>query len=78
MSQDSDSTETKKIKRRLGRVFVYLEKRELVPPPVKTFEDLQKKGRVKEISFTRIDSAEYIKRLLLANFPILLGSDLNR
>ena len=57
MSQDSDLTEIKKTKRRLSRMFVYLEKRELVPPSAKRFEDLQKKGRVKEMSFTRIDSA---------------------
>ena len=78
MLQESDLTEIQKTKRRLSRMFVYLEKRELVPPCTKRFEDLQKKGQVKEMSFTRIDSAADIKHLLAANFPILLGSDLKR
>ena len=78
MSQDSELTEIRKTKRRLSRLFVYLEKRELVPPSAKRFEDLQKKGRVKEMSFTRLDSDADMKRLLVANFPILLGSNLNR
>jgi len=65
-------------KRHLKRTFIFLEKVMPGVPAGRVKGELQKKGRVAEIIFTRGHSASDIGRLLLATFPSLVGTDLNR
>lgn len=72
--------ESRHNKRTFWRTFVFLEKPVKVAPSnsEKRWDTLTKNGRVKDLTFTRQHSAADIGRLLLASFPLLLGSDLDR
>ncbi|XP_044167862.1 uncharacterized protein LOC122951883 [Acropora millepora] len=63
-------------RRSYKRTFVYLDKEEAKATSGKRLEDLRKGGRVADITFTRNDPPSHIGRLLIANFPLLVGIDL--
>ncbi|XP_068727278.1 uncharacterized protein [Montipora capricornis] len=63
-------------RRSYKRTFVYLDKEEAKATSAKRLEELRKGGRVADITFTRNDPPSHIGRLLIANFPLLVGIDL--
>ena len=65
-------------RRSYKRTFVCLDKEEAKATSGKRLEDLRKGGRVADITFTRNDPPSHIGRLLIANFPLLVGIDLKR
>ena len=69
--------ERKLTNRSCTRMFLFLGERENLPPSNRKMDKLVKKDKVKEITFTQEDIAQQIGQLLLATFPIPLGTDLS-
>ena len=64
-------------RRAFTRTFVHLDKRFKRAPTKKELKTLKDAGRVKDLAFTKNNSAGDIERLLLSSFNSLSGVDLS-
>jgi len=60
------------------RTFVHLDKPLQKVPAKKTVQKITKAGWVKDLAFTKNNTAKDIQRILLANFATLMGLNLSK
>ena len=75
---NEDSVSPAHNKRAFKRPFVFLDGKISAVPTRKENDTLQKDGKIKEITFTKLHSAKEMGKLILATFPSLLGVELSR
>ena len=78
MKEDADNQTLQHSRRAFKRMFVYLDWQLTKATSDKKMEALKVNEKIAEICFTKNHSAADMGRLLLANFPTLLGISLKR